>query len=201
MILDPFAGVGRVHRLATDERRVVGVEIEPEWAALHPDTICADALALPFKRGFGAAVTSPVYGNRMSDHHEAKDGSLRRSYTHDLRRLTGDAERELHPNNSGRLFAWQPAYWDFHRQAWSELRSVLKPGAPLILDVSDCVRSGKVVPVVWRHRMLCEELGFEFISATPIETPRMRFGENGQARVPREVVLVLRVPGCRGEHR
>ena len=44
VVLDPFAGTGKIHRLATPTRRTVGVEIEPEWAATHPGTIVGNAL-------------------------------------------------------------------------------------------------------------------------------------------------------------
>lgn len=44
VVLDPFAGTGRIHELATAERRTVGIEIEQEWAETHADTIHADAL-------------------------------------------------------------------------------------------------------------------------------------------------------------
>ena len=84
--------------------RIIGVEIEAPWADTHMMTIQGDALALPFgDHCFDCVVTSPVYGNRFSDHHRARDGSLRRTYTHDLQRMTGDPERTLHPNNSGML--------------------------------------------------------------------------------------------------
>lgn len=76
-IFDPFAGVGRVHELAsTTGVTSVGIEIEPGWAANHPDTICGDARdmdTLLAGRIFDAMVTSPCYGNRMADHHKASD--------------------------------------------------------------------------------------------------------------------------------
>ena len=46
-VLDPMAGVGRIHEL--DHRYIsetIGVEIEPEWAAAHPGTEVGDATAL-----------------------------------------------------------------------------------------------------------------------------------------------------------
>lgn len=93
-ILDPFAGTGRVHSLGSN---TWGVEIEPEWASMHPRTIVGDALHLPFAaKSFDAVITSPTYANRLADHHEAKDGSVRHSYRHDL-------GRPLHPSNSGQL--------------------------------------------------------------------------------------------------
>lgn len=200
VILDPFAGIGKVHQLATASLRVVGVEIEPEWAAAHQNTICGNALALPFEdESFDGAVTSPVYGNRMSDSHNAKDGTLRRSYTHDLRRQTGDLERQLHPDNAGTLYAWNKEYWRFHVRAWAELKRVLKPGAPFLLNVSDFIRTTqshgqKRIPVVRTHARVCTELGFELVKSYPIETPRMRYGQNHESRVSVEYVLHLRRP-------
>ena len=45
---------------------------------------------------FDAICTSPTYGNRMADHHEARDGSPRDTYRHVL-------GRPLTPGNSGAL--------------------------------------------------------------------------------------------------
>ena len=39
-IVDPFAGVGRVHELAWP---TFGIEIEPEWAATNKRTWCGDS--------------------------------------------------------------------------------------------------------------------------------------------------------------
>lgn len=73
-VLDPFAGVGRIHELQAFGWLTVGGELEPAWAAAHPDTIVADALAFPAKDGaFDAVVTSPTWGSRMADHHDAKE--------------------------------------------------------------------------------------------------------------------------------
>ena len=91
-ILDPFAGTGRVHELRRSGRFTIGVEIEPEWAAMHPRTIVGSALALPFgAETFDAIVTSPTYGNRMADHraqsadrsrepHCGREGSIRSAH-------------------------------------------------------------------------------------------------------------------------
>lgn len=198
VILDPFAGIGKVHQLATASLQIVGVEIEPEWAAAHPNTICGNALALPFEdESFDGAVTSPVYGNRMSDSHNAKDASVRRSYTHDLRRTTDDPERQLHHDNAGTLYAWNKDYWRFHVHAWAELQRVLKPGAPFLLNVSDFIRTTqshgqKRIPVARTHARTCIELGFKLEKAFPIETPRLRYGQNHEARAPHEYVLYFK---------
>lgn len=71
-VLDPFAGVGFIHRLKG--RSTIGVELEPEWASVHPRTIQGNALALPIPdESVPWVVTSPCYGNRMADHHDAKE--------------------------------------------------------------------------------------------------------------------------------
>lgn len=196
VVIDPFAGVGGVHCLATDTLTTIGVEIEPEWAGQHPRTLLGNALALPFgTASFDAAVTSPCYGNRMADHHRARDGSRRRSYTHDLQRTTGDPDRQLHTVNAGRMYAWRPDYWEFHTVAWRELARVLKAGAPFLLNASDFIRAGKVIGVVEGHRNVATSAGFRFRGQCRTPTPRMRYGENRDLRVDREVVMVFEREG------
>ena len=73
-VLDPYAGVGRVHELRERGFETVGGELEPEWAASSDHTIVADALAFPADDGaFDAVLTSVVWGNRMSDSHDARE--------------------------------------------------------------------------------------------------------------------------------
>ena len=73
-ILDPYAGVGRIHELRECGFVTVGGELESEWAAASEFTIVADALHFPAEDGsFDAVVTSPVWSNRMSDHHDAQE--------------------------------------------------------------------------------------------------------------------------------
>jgi SAM-dependent methyltransferase len=202
VVLDPMAGIGRVHDLAQAGRETIGIEIEPEWAACHPHTRVGNALALPFEdESIDAVMVSPVFGNRMSDSHMAKDGSHRRSYTHDLRRMTGDETRLLDPANSGTLYCWQPAYWRFHDAAWQEVYRVLRPYDPLtrsgtfVLNVSDCYRTHRGQrrrePVVETHRSICESIGFTLIARHEIVTPRMRRGANHESRAEAEVLLIF----------
>ena len=76
LVLDPMAGVGRIHLLAglVPDVRTVGVELEPEWAGHHLQTLVGNALCLPFADAtFDVVAVSPTYGNRLADHHEAKD--------------------------------------------------------------------------------------------------------------------------------
>jgi tRNA G10 N-methylase Trm11 len=184
-VLDPFAGVGGIHAL-WPEFDTVGVEIEAEWADAHERTVHGDALSLPFPDGsFDAVVTSPTYGNRMADHHEAKDGSRRITYRHVLGRPLADS-------NSGRL-QWGAAYREFHERAWAEARRVLMVGGVLVVNVSDHVRKGEIVPVCDWHRSVIEHsLGMPLVREVDVPTPRMRFGANGSARVTAEKVMVFK---------
>lgn len=184
-ILDPFAGIGRIHelpKLVDWEMETVGIEIEPEWARLHKNTMVGDALKLPFGYDeFDAVVTSPCYGNRLADSHDAKDGSYRRSYKHDL-------GRDLHANNSGQM-QWGTKYREFHQRAWEEVGRVLKPGGHLILNISDHIRGGRRIHVAsWHIRELLSQ-GWELEDAVSIATPRMRVGANRNARVDSELLL------------
>lgn len=89
-VLDPFAGIGRgrlADALRPNASEVLGVELQPEWCA-DELTIKGSACHLPGSGGgraacgpwaedwtgrFHAVVTSPCYGNRCADHHQAAD--------------------------------------------------------------------------------------------------------------------------------
>lgn len=167
-IIDPFAGVGKIFSLADDRGwDAVGVEIEPEWAAADPRIICANSKHLPFPDGsFDAAIFSPVYGNRMSDSHEASEkcklceGSglqsdgvepcgrckgrgrnvyQRNTYRHRLNRRDAEGNQlNLHPENAGRMHFHQKNYKDLHRVVYAEVTRVTS-GA-VIINVSDFFR-------------------------------------------------------------
>lgn len=180
-VLDPMAGTGRIHQLPN---RTVGVEIEPEWAEIHPDTLVADCCHLPFADNtFDAIVVSPCYGNRFADHHVAKDGSLRRSYTHDL-------GRDLHPNNSGTL-QWGPAYREFHVGAWNEASRVLMGGGRFVLNCKDHIRKGEVQRVTEWHIADLTSLGFVLVQQIGIPTGGMGMGAHRDARTNLEWIVIL----------
>lgn len=147
-VLDPFAGIGRIHDLP---HNTVGVELEPEWAQCHKDTEVGDATKLRFRaNSYDAVVTSPCYGNRMSDHHENKDSCKKCEgwghwfeqfdYKAKWYRIVCDAckgtglshrrsykhylGRDLSPNNAGELL-WHDGpkgrpYRLLHQRAWTE---------------------------------------------------------------------------------
>lgn len=192
-VLDPFAGTGRIHTLAGDDVSTTGVEIQPQWAELHPCTMVGDATALPeqWSNTWDVVMTSPAYGNRFADKHKAKDGSLRRSYTHDLRRMTGDPELELEANNTGRYLFETKQYKRLHEKAWREVWRVLRPGGWFVLNVSDSIRNDRVVPVCQWHHDFCTDIGFDTIRILEIETPRLRYGRNSSARTAFEMIYVM----------
>lgn len=78
-VLDPFAGIGRIHelRIRSDHRlQTWGTELEEEWVAkateLYGDrggiALRRDATDLGFPDdGFDVIATSPAFGNRMAD--------------------------------------------------------------------------------------------------------------------------------------
>lgn len=183
-VLDPFAGTGRVHELGEYGFVTVGVEIEPEWAGLHERTQVGDALHLPFDDGsFDAIVTSPCYGNRLADSHNASDPERRRSYTHDL-------GRTLSAGSSGGM-QWGDEYRAFHAAAWGEAWRVLEPGAVFVLNVKDHIRGGERQYVAgWHVTELCRQ-GFELLYHLEIEAPSLRAGTNREARVGGELVYVF----------
>lgn len=190
-VFDPFAGTGKIHQLATTHRQTYGYEIEPEWAVMHPHTEIGNALSILYPaQFFDAIATSPCYGNRMADHHEAKDDSRRITYTHYL-------GRPLSEGNSGAM-QWGQEYKNFHYRAWVEAIRVLKPGGRFLLNISDHVRDGHIAPVTAWHWSVLDQLGLRTIARIGVPTKRMRFGENHEARVKEESVIVFEKPPARG---
>lgn len=205
-VLDPFAGTGKIHTLAREDVETTGVEIQeqyvhPELFGIedwkpNPNTVLGDATAMAqsWTGYFDMVMTSPTYGNRFSDRHHAKDASKRRSYTHDLRRMTGNPTLELHPTNTGRYGFHTRQYKDLHRKAWQEVWRVLKPGGWFVLNVSDIIKNNEVVEVAQWHHDVATEIGFDTRKVLPVETRRLRYGRNASARAAYEMIYVLEKP-------
>ena len=183
-ILDPMAGVGRIHDL---RGRTFGVELEPEWAEQHPDTRVGDARHLPFDADrFHVVAVSPAYGNRMADHHEAKDDSRRIGYKFALGRMPSAG--------SSAVLHYGQAYRDLHVTAWTEATRVLQPGGLFILNCKDFIRKGRIVNVTEWHLVALFNLGYRLESAVTVGTRGMKFGANRDARIDGELVAALRAP-------
>lgn len=194
LVLDPFAGVGGLVRLGFTGARIVLNEIEGNVIAQAQGKcrVMGNALALPFAAGtFDAVVTSPTYGNRMADHHRARDASRRNTYYHAF----GGA---LHCDNTG-LLQFGAAYRERHAQAWGEVTRVLKRGGLFLLNVSDHIRDGRRVYVSKWHLDTLRGMGLTFQVCHPVKTPRLRCGANWQARCAVEYVFVLAKISPRGE--
>ena len=219
-VLDPFAGTGRIHAIAeaAGVRRSTGIELEPEWANvdLFPGRrrrqIVGDSMQVlrRYKPGaFDAVLTSPAYGNRMADKHEAKDSckqcdgsgvegsaecrvckgtglSRRNTYRHRL-------GRPLSENNGGGL-QWGSEYRDLHRAIWKASVRVLAPGGAFVANCSNHIRLGQVIDVCGWHTDVLVELGLDVVEVIEVETRRQRHGANAQLRVAGEQIIVCERP-------
>lgn len=180
-VLDPFAGVGRIHEL---NRLTVGVEIEPEWAATHPNTLEGDATKLWFHDAtFDAIATSPTYGNRMADNYDGRDGSKRNTY----RTALG---HDLDKNNSGGM-QWGLDYRALHWVAYGEAIRVLKPGGRFVLNMKDHIRKGERVHVTDWHIEALQLWGLRLDTRRRVPLRGNRFGANADLRIDYEEVILL----------
>lgn len=195
-ILDPFAGVGRVHGLRERGKArgfvwyTEGVELEYEWArqsnglfgapVMVGSTLRLSRALDTFYPSYNAIVTSPCYGNRMADTY-AGDGTDRHTY----RIYLG---RELSEGSSAGL-QWGERYRIFHRRAWAEVTRECKRDAVFILNIKDHIRKGKVAPVTRFHVRTLRQLGWRETGRIEVGAPGHRHGENYEARVEYESVI------------
>lgn len=192
VVLDPFAGIGRIHELA-DLYATLGVELEPEWAAAHPQTLCGNSrdlrsLGLP-TAGVDAIVTSPAYGNRLADSYDGRDGTRRYTYRISLDRPLSD--------DSGAAMHWREgrggdAYRELHTAVWAEATAVLRPRGIFVLNVSNHIKGGEVQRVAEWHLATLLGMGYHLVRIDPVDTPGMRHGANGELRTEGELLIVLR---------
>lgn len=220
LVLDPFAGVGTIHQLRP-EFTTIGVEIEPEWANQSQYTLVGDSTKMNdwWTEKFQAVVTSPTYGNRMADHHDAKETCQQCNgngwYARQLDNY-GNAEqtqcdkclgtgfnhykrntykhtlgRDLNPRNTGRE-QFGKRYQELHRHVYQECHRVLERSGVMIVNVSDHIRYGSVIPVTNWHLNELTVQGFSLLENRKVETHRNGFGANGKVRVDHENILVFR---------
>lgn len=188
-VLDPFAGIGKIHALP---QTTYGIEIEEEWANQIPDnavkpyaTFIMDATDLSNfpDNHFSAVATSPCFGNRMADHHDAKDNSTRNTYKHKL-------GRDPSPNSAS-ILHWGPEYRNLHRRAWLELSRVVAPGGRFVLNIKNHIRKGVEQPVSEWHMTTLIRMGWKLVAIEVITTPGLGYGANRELRTDHEYLFVF----------
>ena len=191
-LLDPFAGVGGIHRIADHAEPGAwcthGMEIEKAWADAHPNTRHGDSRSLPWDDStFAAVATSPTYGNGMGQrrHHPNEAGQGRRYSYADM--LGAD----LADGNTGAV-RWGREYRDLHEAVWTECVRVLAPEGRLLLNIRDPMKKGQIQPVSGWHTETLQHLGLRFRSVAVVATRSMSWGSHSKARVGNgEAILVF----------
>jgi hypothetical protein len=221
-ILDPYAGIGRVHELGRDD--TLGIEIEPEWASAHPRTAIGDSSLVRVaavnpeqfqilrrdKLGCqeayrpNAVVTSPDYGNRMSDQYLGTPiEQERREVSGEMPRRRGYAislGRKVSPGSTAGL-KFGPKYKAGHREIFTAVTNVCLPDSKLALNVSDFFVTNargedpQRAHVVSFWVELIASLGWVVERLIPVGTRRFRDGANSDLRVDAETVVVATLKG------
>lgn len=190
-VYDPFAGSGRVHWLRDEaalysrlvppftDVKTYGLELMPGWAGAHRRTRQGDATLPPPHHIVGtmhAVVTSPCYGNRMADHHNAQDGSPRRSYAHYYGR--DEMLAEVDESSNACLMHWGPEYRVTHELALQHIWSSLRETGVFLLNVKDHWRRAERQRVCdwWKRAAL--DTGFTWRETRPVYARGYRFGAN-----------------------
>lgn len=173
VVLDPFGGVGGIHQLRQMvECTTVAIELEPEWAAASPHTICGDArraAELVGGQRFNVIATSPAYGNRLADDYVASDPQARRSYAIDLGRSLTDG------NGAGMHYASNGEYEQLHYEVWWQAMTLLEPGGLFLLNCKDFQRAGKVMPVTGWHMAVLSDFGLVAIDLRTLPAAGLPF--------------------------
>lgn len=217
LVLDPFAGVGGIEQIWP---KTVGVELELEWAMQGQRVMVGDALKLPFASGsVDCVATSPVFGNRMSDHHNAQEkcrscfgtGKVKATPWHPddgefdrCEKCDGMGKREydritykhklgrMPSEGSSAVLQWGTAYKKFHHHAWREAYRVLRDDGLFVLNIGDHIRNHKRQSVSAWHAKDLQRQGLTLERRIKVPVRKMRKGANREARVPYEWVLTFR---------
>lgn len=215
LIVDPFAGVGRLQELGRAD--IYGIEIEAEWAAVNDWVVHGDALdpgcypATPI----GSIVTSPCYGNRFADQYLGPAcqpcggfgrvaGVPAAGLDQECAACSGTGRdgrgrysyalslgRRVDPKSAASL-QWGPKYQIFHERWLSTIGKLLEPGPRrLILNMSDHYRGGARQHVCSWWLSAAHRAGFRFVEAWPADTVRMAHGQNRERRAEHEMVFVF----------
>jgi SAM-dependent methyltransferase len=189
-VLDPMAGTGKIAKIKDLGwcGEIVCNDLEPDWKKPEYGVdrwYHTDAASMSWARDgeFNAICTSPTYGNRLADHWQRREFSQRQSYFFNL----GHA---LHAENTG-MMHWGSVYQAKHKAIYQECIRVLCHGGVFVLNISDHIRNKEVIPVVAFHRILLESLGLRMKEDREFSTSRLRYGQNHEARVEHEHILIF----------
>lgn len=217
-VLDPYGGIGGIHALrdAVPGLDTVAVEIEPEFAACHPDTLCGDSRLLGEVLGdragtITAVVTSPDYGNRLADQYLGSENEKCRRCDGFGTNTDGDRcsncagsgkapsrrmgyaialGRKCDPR-SGARYQFGKKYRDLHLGILGAVVDTVPPGTLLIYNVSSSIAEKGYRPVMeWWVTEIARRADIKAL--VPIETDRLKFGANYDARVPAEHLIIAR---------
>lgn len=182
-VLDPMAGIGRIHDL--HGCWTCGIELEPEWATQHDRNIVGDATNMWFfpDDSMDVIAVSPAYGNRLADQYlpPESDRSRRYTYATSLGRRCSD--------RSGAALQWGDAYRELHEAAWAESVRLLRPGGLFLLNAKNHVRRGEEQPVLEWHIATLIALGLSVVEDAVLGTDGIKHSPH-RDRFPERLIVL-----------
>ena len=119
----------------------------------------------------------------MADHHEAKDGTKRNTYTHCI-------GRQLSEGNTGKM-QWGEEYRTKHERIYAHLTSLVKEGGIFVLNIKNHIRNGTEIDVKSFHEKVICNNGFVKVKEIFVETEGNGFGANADKRTKGEYIIVF----------
>jgi len=197
IVLDPYGGVGNIHKLVgyetiSSEREAAWhLEAERRWPGRR--NLCVPILDLGYFGELHAVVTSPTWGNRMADTYMGGSDEMAGREPSKRSRRTYPIALGYVPDvkESTCALQWGDDYRLLHERHLRHMAGLLRPGGVLVIDIADHQRGKRRQRVTdWWEKWMRMWVG-PVEERHCVEAPRWTFGAN-TTRYPETLLVAVR---------